>query len=262
MNLRALIFALFLTSVCQGEPPVLDIKGPTTARSGDIIVLDASGSVADHYNWLVDVSSVDVPGGGGDGSDISTMVSQLKALGYNVQSPGDDSGPLTHILIDGGKKVITASYPGIWRFYLAGSNSEGVVQKSWTVKIGTFTPDSPPKDDPKDPPKIPEFGLADQVSGWVSKVPASSQSQKSTLKESLHKVGTDCVNGVHDTPDACEKAVGEVILQLVSSGKLNSSDWSSFGQSLNLAFTALRATGSIKTPQDYGYAVLEVAGGL
>ena len=60
--MRTAIAFLLLAQVALAQgAPTPTITGPTKAKTGDIIILDASTSGATHYSWLVDASDVTMP---------------------------------------------------------------------------------------------------------------------------------------------------------------------------------------------------------
>lgn len=109
----------------SAAPPRATVTGSTGGVPGDILVLDASESVADHFHWVV--------------------------------TPELPDGRPTILVLEEGRKCLVCSVPGTWTVVLAASNDEGVDQLKWTVTVGGEPgpgPAPPPGPDP-DPEPAP-----------------------------------------------------------------------------------------------------------
>ena len=154
--MRTLAVLLLMSAVAAAQTkPVPKIKGPTKARTGDIIILDASESTADHFHWLIDDSSVTVPEGSMQSAQ--KMADQLRQLGFKVEPP-KDAKTSNYLMIDGGKKLILASYPGTWKIILAVGNKGGVDQLAWTLVVQGAKPTPNPGPGPTPPAPTPPTG--------------------------------------------------------------------------------------------------------
>lgn len=144
---------LCITCACTAlaAPPEPKIAGPTKATPGAIVILDASESVADHFDWLIDDSGVQVPDNDATAA-FEAAAEALRQAGFRVTGPKSDRPP-THVMLDNGKRVLLASYPGTYRISLAVGNAEGVRQLPWQVIIAGHGPQPPPN--PPDPPVPP-----------------------------------------------------------------------------------------------------------
>jgi hypothetical protein len=155
---------LLLCCTLSAEPPVAAVTGPEKARAGDIIILTASEAA--HVDWLVDSSGVDVPTEDAAEALLKTAET-LRSAGFTVDPPDTDAPPV-YLELDGGKRLVLASYTGVYRISLAVGNADGVDQCAFTVTVGTPkpTPKPDPKPDPIVEPVIPagKFGLG--IKSW------------------------------------------------------------------------------------------------
>lgn len=156
--MRTLAALLLLCAVAAADAPVAKIAGPTSGRPGDILILDASGSAATFHDWSIDTADVQVPADHTLES-FRTTVESMRAAGFRVTAPRTDSPPV-YMLLDGGTRVLLASYPGTYRVSLAVGNAEGVDQLQWKLVVAGGAPVPPKPDDPDPPPPPPDkYGL-------------------------------------------------------------------------------------------------------
>jgi hypothetical protein len=171
---------LLLLSVGFAEPPVAKIDGPDKARTGDIIVL--SSGDAEHVDWLVDSSGVQVPEEDA-ASALRDTADKLRKAGFDVTEPETDAPPV-YLELDGGKRLLLASYTGVYRVHLAVGNSDGVDQCAHVVTVGTPKPPKP--DDPDPPPEVEpslpvgRFGLA--IKSWRAAQKVQSEKRADEAK--------------------------------------------------------------------------------
>lgn len=99
-------------------PPAARIVGPSGGKSGNLLVLDATGSIGDHFAWEV--------------------------------FPKANDGSLTFFAFEDGKKCCLTGVPGTYNVFLAVSNDQGISMIRWTV---TVQPADPPKPDPTPDPE-------------------------------------------------------------------------------------------------------------
>lgn len=151
-----LIAWLLLCSAAWAQPDPL-IDGPTEARPGDIVLLDASESDATHFAWAVDLSGVNVPEEGG--ADLSEFAEMLRAQGFDVSEPPTDDGrPAYLVLGERGNRLQLSSYPGVYRVTMACSDETGVAMTTHSVTVeGGVPPDPDPDPDPDPPEPLTEF---------------------------------------------------------------------------------------------------------
>lgn len=254
-----------MTSVVSGQDPVPMITGPVVARTGDIVILDASGSTADHFDWLVDTSGVLFPSR--ESKATTAEIAKLRAKGFDIK-PLARTPPAFMIMGDG-KKLLLASYPGIWKISLAVGNENGVKQLPWIIVITNNGPQPPPGPKP-DPPKPDPPGLNTNLTAaartWLATVPASSRNHKDrkgitiqkNLRDTLHEIGISAVK-------AGSIAAMETLLQIGIQASFTplgakALDWKSFAESANKALDDLKDKGA--TPAQYGAALISIAKGL
>lgn len=252
-----IVFAfLFLQAMAFADPPVAKVQGPNSASPGDIVILDASASNAKHYSWLVDASGVDVPTG--RNGDVGSLVQKLESLGFKVERPATDNGPNTHLMIDGGKKLLLASYPGVWRISLAVSDDSGVSQIPWTVTVGGSPPPKPKPDDPDVPPPDPPADLTADAKRWLATVPADALSAKKSLRESLRSIGMK--GGEIGSIVAIDALLTNNVTAALQPLGNKAGGWESFFQSADAALENVKAKGG--GPAEYGAALVQIAKAL
>ncbi len=266
--MRTLLIFVALCSSAFAQGPSPKIVGPTTARVGDIIILDASASTADYYSWLVDSSGVRFPS---SESGISAQtIEQLKKLGWKppAQATG---GRVDHMVLDGGKKLILASYPGTWKATLAVSNKDGVQQMRHTLVVSGGSPPPPP------PPPPPNGGNGDNGNGlktdftaetktWLATVPLASRTFKDkqgnsvqkNLRETLFEIGSGAKAA--GSIAAMETLLGISIRAVFTPLGRKAVDWKKFAEGSNKALDSVRDNGG--TVEQYGAALLSMAKGL
>lgn len=204
--MRALLFvvACLAPSIVLAEPPVPDIQGPVSGTPGDIVELDASGSTAEQFSWIVDTSGVAVP-----------------------------TGALTHKPMNDGRVLVLASYPGTWRVYLLVANSEGIRFQSWTVEISGDGPTPPPPGD--------ELDLSDEARQWLQSVPQQYRTVQQDVRLTIKGIG-EIAEQANSIPVL--KAMLEFGLNNAVSGLGDNKDeWDQFAGSMNAALGALQAQG-------------------
>jgi hypothetical protein len=150
-RLSIFLLALVFSSATLAATPVATITGPTGGVAGDIIVLDASGSGADHYKW--------------------TCIPQLTG------------GRQTILPIEGGQRVVVATVPGQYTIVLSVSNAEGLDVFVYVVTIsGGSSPNPGPQPQPQPGPNPPRplfpdspLGLSQAVYDAAKTVPNYKQ---------------------------------------------------------------------------------------
>jgi hypothetical protein len=216
------------------------IKGPQTAAIGKLVSLKADAPGATQLRWYPET----------DGT--------------------------SHVCEGGDGMVATSDVAGEREFVLFASNGTSSVVAVHRVSFGltpTPKPDDCPPDvvpprptpDPKPDPQpdpAPTFGLAKSVPEWLAKVPAASRGQSGDIAAVYREIGQKAAESKFAVIIDVEAASSAAILKLVTDGKIDAQAWRPFGESLNAAFTGLRAVGRITTAKEYGQAMLEVAGAL
>lgn len=194
-------------------PPVPMIEGPVAGQPGDIVLLDATKSTAQHLGWLVDVTAVTVPMDA-TARELERMADVLRTTGAKVEVP--PTGPVTHLIVNDGRQIILSSYPGTYRVVLAVSNEYGVKLLQWQVRIQTAPnpppgpvpnpgPDDPQKPDPEPDPPVNTFGLADFVATQVrSSVSDNGRRDKEALlfygayRATVAAIDSDAIKSIED----------------------------------------------------------------
>lgn len=255
----------FNTTLAQDAGPTPKITAATSANVGDIIIIDAAESIADHFSWIVDSSGVRFPA---DGSGLSTKtVDQLMKLGW--KPPATKSGRVEYMILEGGKKLILASYPGTWKVVLAVSNKDGVKQLAHTMTVtggGTEPPDVP--DDPDDPPDDPKLktDFSAEAKTWLATVKRSSRDKKDssgiTVQENLHDTLVEIGNRWKKAGSIAvmETLLGVGIQATLTPLGAKAKDWQTFAVKSNEALDSVKSNGG--TPEQYGAALLSIAKGL
>ncbi len=263
---RVFAILLSLSAITSAAPPVATINGPADARIGDIVILDASGSSADHFAWSIDATAVQIPNGK-SGTDTDRLAEQLRSLGFKVEKPVKNSGPLTHLVLNDGKMLILASYQGEWRVALAVGNADGVSIRPWTVKVSGA--ESPPDDPPDvtDPPNVPDapkspFGLRENVRNWLKGVPAASQGQTSRLADVIDFFVMQSRAGSYKTIKDADQALLNFFLAEQQAGRMTKADWAAFGVKLMDTMQGLQALGRITDVETNADAFAEVAAAM
>lgn len=152
-----LISILCFASLCFAESPKAVITGPTGGVPGDIILLDASGSVGDHFVWKV---SRELPDG-------------RQAL----------------IVFEGGRKAVVASLPGQCEIWFAAGNKDGIDLIKYVVNITGSTPNPTPGPQPfPQPDNKPQFpdsklGISQRVYDVAKTIPRASGESQDLAKQ-------------------------------------------------------------------------------
>lgn len=267
MKLTILSMALLcsLASSCESKKEVAQsVSGPAVAvikvhgsaekRVGDLIHLDGHDSTADTLTWYVDTSGVTVPDGLDD-TVLKSNAEELKRLGYQVIGPtGEDS--FYEII---GEDIFLSSYPGVYRVVLAAAGLSGgevsVDLEGYSVTVAGDGVFHPP---PKPPPPSQGFGLASSVPTWLATVPTDKRSNQKVIKGVLDTNARLAADGRFNTLTEIKQSLGAGLAAAVTEVVA----WRSFGNSLYTAISKLEASGKIKTPQDFGKALAEIAGAM
>lgn len=266
-RIEILLLCLAIATPASAAPPVPAITGPTTARTGDLIFLDASGSTATHFDWLVDTSGVSIPTNGAESAQ--SMAEKLRKLGFKVEPPKNSAASATYLVLDGGKKLLLASYPGTWRVSLAVGNSEGVKQLPWTLVVAGNGPLPPPPkpDDPKPPGPPPiKTDYSAEAKQWLATVPVASRNIITHKGLTVQKNLADTLNEVGMQADrAGSIAAMDILLEIGIKAVFKplgpkAADWAKFAASADAVLNDLKSKGA--TPSQYGAALISIAKGI
>ena len=225
-------------------PPRATVTGPSAGVPGDILVLDSSESIADHFSWVV--------------------------------TPELPDGRPTILALEGGRKCLVCSVPGVYTVVLAASNAEGVDQAKWTITVGPQPgptpppgPDPPPGPQPgPDPqPTPPEPDLPDGVYKLTrfardlanSVVSPNRAVEAAALAGGFEGVAAAIAGGTLKTPQqirlallaANNAAVGESLKY-----------WLAWGTAIGNRLGEMIESKQLAAPEDWVVALNEIALGL
>jgi hypothetical protein len=277
---------LAMAALASAGEPVAKINGKPdatkAAKQGDLIVLDSKDSTPDtKRKWVV------WPELKGSASQIresvEALAEQLKQLDPDatIILSVEDNGDNGSISLEGDTKLVLASYPGIYRVMLAVADKEGglaVARCTVTVTGVTSTPPTPPSDPPSQPPSNPpttpdppvtppggfisKYDLDTAAKLWLVQIPNEMIKEKPAMHKIFAAIGRGAADGKYSSIKEIDTALGNTINDADKNKLLTKPAWNSWAKSCMAALTALMATGDVKTPQDYGQALLEVAEGL
>lgn len=269
----ALAVALVCTIAAAAEP-VAKITGKNVAKTGDLIVLSSAESTPEtKRKWTVWPELI------GSQAEVNENLERwaaaLREHGATVVMPAqpDDS---SSIAIEGDGRLILASYPGVYRVMLAVANSEGIGVAKWTVTVTRHVapdpgpdpdPDPDPKPDDPDPPPTPpgvtpRYELTVACKNWLVQIPNETLSERPAMRQIFATIGRGAADGRYATVKEVESGLAATITDADKNKLLTKAAWNSWGKSASGAIVALQQAGEIKTPQDYGQALLEIAEGL
>lgn len=252
--MRTFAAVMLLSGVVFAEPPVAGISGPEKGRPGDILILSASE--ADHVDWLVDSSDVAVPVEDA-AAKLEETAEALRAAGFTVEPPATNAPPV-YLELDGGKRLLLASYPGTYRVSLAVGNADGVDQTSVKVVVSGGKPPKPDDPDPPTPePAIPvgKFGLG--IKSWRAAQGVRSSDRASEAKQLATALLLSLA--ATDGQAMLDQFASTMKSKFTESQKQAWEPW----RSVYLAeLTALQAAGKLKERGDWAAAFTEFALGL
>jgi hypothetical protein len=151
--LKTITAFLLLALPLQADVKAI-IEGPTTANTGDLVVLTTGGSIGDNFVWIMPDS---------------------------IQT----------ITCDADKQVAFASgKPGVFKFTLIAADiTASIAYTQHTVTIGT--PTTPPENGPPDgPTPAPDLSKLTELS--LANTPPDPNTQ-AVLRQSIHQVHTNIV---------------------------------------------------------------------
>lgn len=258
------------TNSCQQQPPgqssaasalkpvaMITSNGGTVRRVGELIKVDSKNSVGDARKFTIDTTGVNIPGD----VDDSVMLQNAEALreqGATVILPTKDE----QLFEVNGDSVYFASYEGVIRVVLsvASATEEGIQIDTAGYVVTVRAEGSPPK--PPDTPKPPDpdpvppegFGLGTLVPGWLATVPANSRGEAAIIKQVLVANADLAAGGKYRTIAEMQIAIGAGL----TAGIKDKLGWAGFGMALMTSLDKLK----LKTPEEFGRAISEVAGAL
>jgi hypothetical protein len=220
--------------VAFADPPKPLIVGPTGGQPGDILLLDATQSVADHFAWSV--------------------------------TPKLPEGRPTILPIEDGRKCLVTSVPGAYSVFLAASNAEGVKIVEWGVTVGGDprppTPGpNPPGPTPPTPPTPDRFGLKAAAQQWAAAVNSPNRFEDAhQLAGAFEAAAAEIVAGTETQPQAFIAILAKHCIQAVPTDRRAA--WSSFDAAFAAAVNELYKAGKVAGRDDWAVMFREISAGL
>lgn len=219
-------------------PPELSIVGPTGGQPGDILLLDATKSDAEHFDWGV--------------------------------TPKLPEGRPTILPLEGGKKCIVTSVPGNYTVFLAGSNGEGVKLVEWGVKVGGDptpptpgpTPPGPQPTPPTPTPPTPSpTGLAAEAVKWTEAVTSPTRVEDAhKLSGAFEAAAAEIVAGQDSQPQQFLQALARHNSAAIPADRRSA--WAPFEQAFVAKVNELYKGGKLSSRDAWATMFREISVGL
>lgn len=233
--MKPLVVILLMTSISYADQPIIVLTGPSGGVPGDILILDASSSTADHYAWSV--------------------------------TPELPDGRTTIMPLEGGTKCLISSVPGTYNVFLAISTADGISMKRHTVTvIGDCPPDpqpGPPQPQPQPPQPQPptplpdgQYKLAADAYRWA--VAINDPTGSANLASAFETVSSRAAAGGFSGVSEMIKATTEANRAAVDRNKWLQPFFVPFDKRL----TELNKSGELRSIDDHATAWSEIAIGL
>lgn len=223
----------------RADLPIPVIIGPNSAEPGDLVVLDASESSGQFFDWAV--------------------------------IPELSNDRLTILPIESGRKCILVSVPGTYTVVLAVATQDGIALKKHTVTVrgSTPRPDNPRPDNPRPRPDNPddltpvpppdgEYKLAAFVLSIADKMP--DKSKASSFAQAFDSVASEAAAGALRTPAQIDSATADANRKVISGDSRER--WLPFFTALNEKLNGLSKSGDLRSVDDYVTAWGEIADGF
>ena len=223
--IKTLAILLLSAPAAIAEAPLAIVTGPSGGVPGDLIVLDAGESIADHLAWSI------------------------------IPEPAD--GRQSMLIVDEGRKAIIASIPGQYTIILAVSNADGVAIRQHKILIsgGTVAPVRRIELDQT-------FGLVSDVRSWLSGVSVKTNQQ--SLADAFERAADQAIS-IADLKKTSRDSGQNLSSRLVATaigGVQNASNWAPVFQPMGERIAELEKAGDLKTLDDWKNAWREIAAGL
>lgn len=233
-----LLTLLLISATAIADTPKAIISGPTGGTPGDIIILDASGSIGTFFKWAI---ARELP----DGRQTLVVVDEK------------------------GKKAILASLPGQHEVWLAVGNEEGIDLLKYVVTIsGGPTPGPTPGPMPNPQPRFPDskLGVSQKVYDAVKAVPnaaGEAQGFANAFRGIASQISAGTLSGKAGIMNAI-KAANDQVLNTPE----KNTRWTPFFKSdsqtgyvavLPKILSGLAAEGKLSTNEDFRAVFLEFA---
>jgi hypothetical protein len=255
LGLLALVLAFGPALPACGAPPPAVISGPTGGVPGDILWLDASTSVGDHFLWKVTPSAE----------------GRLAFVVY----PGDV------------RKCQIPSRPGSYTVFLAVSNDEGVDLTTWTVTVNgpappepfppqpvppqpappaPVPPPNPPAPNPPapapnpDPFPVGQFNISRDVATWAMQIPSATRAAEAkALADAADSIAAAIAAG---TVSGAQQILSAVFTANNTALGTNVVVWHPFGEKLSARIKAIYLDKKLTTDAAWATLFQEIAVGL
>ena len=226
---------LLMTSSILADQPVIVLTGPSGGVPGDILILDASASKAEHFAWSV--------------------------------TPELPDGRQTIMPLENGTKCLITSVPGTYTVFLAISTADGISMKRHTVTvIGKNCPDDPqpqpgpqPKPpEPQPPQPLPDgkYKLAADAYRWA--VAINDPTGAANLASAFETISSQAAAGGFSGINEMLKATTEANRAAVDRNKWLQPFFVPFDKRLS----ELNKSGDLRSIDDHATAWTEIAVGL
>ena len=223
---NAILFLMLLCCSVANAEVKLVINGPEKGKSGDLIVINSTGSIADVQSWII----------------------PDRLIGKTLMGCGEQVGFATR-------------EAGSYTFYLYGSDGENLAHTSHTVVISSDGVKPPPIDpDPVDPtpPPVGNFDSLKKTSYDKSKL-LNDPSTRTRLGQNLSQ------SSFGDTLTASQLQVESLITKALASRSRDQQDADWFNGwyiPILQEIRSLNKSGQLKTVSQYNQAIAAVVAGL
>lgn len=258
--MRTIAALLLLTGVAFAEKPIAKVAGPDKGRLGDILIVSCATEDATHLSWDVDSSGVSVPVEDAAAA-LEETAEALRAAGFKVEAPDTDAPPV-YLELDGGKRLLLASYPGTYRLHLAVSNADGVSQAAWQLTVSGKAPDPPKPPDPPGPTPVVEpvlpagkFGIA--IKSWRAAQQVASASRPAEAKQLAAALLVSLTEA--DGQKMLDRFAATMKTQFTDAQK---AAWGPWRTAYLAELTALQQANKLNEKADFATAFTEIALGL
>lgn len=258
--MRTILAFLLLIATAYAEP-IPKINGPTEADPYELVVIDSSESTCAARNWLIDTSDVQIPEQETD--ELAELVNRLRSLGVDVEFEAPEDGPLLYLVVNEGKAVVLANYPGTYRLFLSVSDADGCASALHTVKrqgIEPLPPGPEPGPEPEPQPQ-PSLGVKEVVQRGVE---GRASLDTKVMFLSLSQVYTLISESIEEGDLGSGEAIESATRTFSNRVLMDDADvWISIVENyLGPKLKELEDAGKLQTPDQYAIVWREIAAGL
>ena len=208
------------------------IVGPSGGVPGDILVLDASESQGDHFDWIVE--------------------------------PAEVNDKPSYLILEDGKKCLVCSVPGSYTIVLGVSSPEGISLTKWGITVGGDIPKPNPKPNPNPEPEPykpvkSKYGLVEIVRVAKRKVPSPASNRIQAVADAFEsvasQVGAGAITTIPNMFQANKEETGEAI------GEYRD-EWTPTMDAIKNALSNLNTKGELQSLDQHREAWLEISQGF